>query len=131
MYTGANDLDKIGYLRLINNYAAINKLATIWNGYEYVTEAILRPLSTNQTMNDIALADVSYGMQFPPNMGKDSIKTFDEMAMNIDTYDYDSETTVGDSDLKLYKYKSSAWSGLLLFSNSLPLYEEAMGCYGC
>lgn len=47
MYTGANDIDKIGYLRLINNYAAINKLATIWNGYDFVTEAVLRPLTTN------------------------------------------------------------------------------------
>ena len=64
-------------------------------------------------------------------MDKDNIKTYDERAMNIDTYEYDSETTIGDNDLTLYKYKSSKWSGLLLFSNSMPLYDEPYGCYGC
>lgn len=70
MYTGANDIGSIGYLRIINNVAAINKLQTVWNGYNYTNTTVKRPIGgeTGLTLNDIALKEVSYGMQFPPGL---------------------------------------------------------------
>jgi len=56
-------------------------------------------------------------MQFPPGMGKTTIKAYDEAAIMTASYDYDSEQTIGSKDLSLYKYKSNKWAGDLMFAN--------------
>jgi len=70
MYTGANEESYIGYLRLINGVAAINKLQKVWTGTEDTYITIKRPYNetAGQTVSTYSLDDVSYGMQFPPYM---------------------------------------------------------------
>lgn len=46
MYTGANNEDYIGYLRLINEVAAVNKLEKVWTGTEDTYITIKRPYNT-------------------------------------------------------------------------------------
>lgn len=92
-YTGANDVAMIGYLRLVNNLNGVNRIAKIWNGVSLEESAVLRPVNgdTGLVIQDIQFNNVSYGMQFPPGMGKTTIKAYDEAAILISDFDYDSE----------------------------------------
>ena len=133
MYTGANNADYIGLLRLINGVADINKLEKVWTGTEDTYFTIKRPYNATagETVSTYSLDDVSYGMQFPPNMDQGKIKAFNERTIDIEEFQYDSESKLDGTELTLYKYTTPYWPGSLQYSVSLPTTEKPFGCYGC
>jgi len=131
MYSGSNGVSQIGNLRIINGLAEMNKLAISFNGTGLINVTESRPLNENTTLSDIRLKNVNYGMQFPPNMGQDALKVFNDRSYKADKYEFDTEQTLGDNDLSLYQFQGEGFAGDMLFASNLRIYEEPYGCYQC
>jgi hypothetical protein len=78
-----------------------------------------------------SFSQVSFGMQFPPGLDETGVKLYNQRNVEVEAFDFDSETSLGDEKLSLYKYKGKQWAGDIGFATNMNLVEEPYGCYGC
>ena len=127
IYTGSNDLDEIGQVRMINGQHYVNKMSEIFNGTFQVNITQNDPKSSE---SQAKLKKVSSGMQFPPGISTDDqLHVYDSRNIKVMSYTHDDTTDV--DDLRLEKFKATNHGGDVGFAYNLPLYSEARNCYGC
>jgi hypothetical protein len=93
LYTGSNGDDEIGYLRIMNDVAYVNKKTEIWSGNMLVNVTQQDPLESLAVQE---LRQVSYGMQFPPEIeNDDQLKVYDQRNMKVMTYSHSESQEIG------------------------------------
>jgi len=127
--TGANGVDEIGQLRIINGAAYCNKLVEVFNGTSYVN---VTQQSTKLGIDKQELSDVSNGMQFPPGIEiDDQLRIYDQRNLKVMTYKHEESQTLGDDELRLEKFSSDSHGKDVSFAYNLPMFQRDYKCYGC